>query len=87
MEAYIVEKSGATLGCLYQVLIEECIANLQDQCEEAQARRNQDGKAEQFPVLAMPELRKEKTRLSQPSTFELAPSPPAAKAQEPAHAT
>ncbi|WAO84637.1 Ipa protein [Fusarium falciforme] len=93
MEAHTVQKAGATLGCLYQALAEECIADLEDQCEQAQARKEQDGKAEQIPVLATQEpleeqmesrRHKQKTRPTQPSAFKVATNTPEIEEQEPA---
>ncbi|KAH7234142.1 hypothetical protein B0J15DRAFT_571794 [Fusarium solani] len=93
MEEYIDDKAGTTLGCLYQALIEECIADLENQCEQAKARTKQDSKGEQIPVPATQEpqeervtsqRRKEKTRPTQPSTFNVAMNPPAEEAQGPA---
>ncbi|EEU48986.1 uncharacterized protein NECHADRAFT_75698 [Fusarium vanettenii 77-13-4] len=93
MEAHVVQRAGATLGYLYHILVEECIAELEDQCEQAKARAKNDSKGEQIPVLATQEpqeervesqRRKEKTRPAQPSALNVAINPPAEQAQEPA---
>ncbi|KAM7197295.1 hypothetical protein V8F33_005723 [Rhypophila sp. PSN 637] len=86
LDHYIVEKTGTKLGFLYQDTIEYCLASIQRECQKELDKikpPSQGGEAGYIPFPETddrPEVRvqqrrqKEKTRPTQASIFEIAPT-------------
>lgn len=85
LDRFVVGTAGTNIGFLYQDLVEECFANLQNQYQQVTDVINQRGKSES-PLLAIPapqspekqlEERKQKNKTRPPhsAAYEIVPRP------------
>ncbi|KAK0653029.1 hypothetical protein B0T16DRAFT_435514 [Cercophora newfieldiana] len=81
LDQFVIERAGTKMGFLYEDLIQDCLADLQKQHQQAKAKLEKVEYAAP-PVLYIPEKReerveqrkeKEKTRPSHSSVYEIAP--------------
>lgn len=82
LDQFIVSKTGSKMGFLYQDLVEDCLADLQTQCQEIKAKIEKTEYVP-LPVTVSRSLEervarrkhKEKTRPSQSPILEIVPAP------------
>ncbi|KAH6604786.1 ipa protein [Trichoderma cornu-damae] len=88
LDQFVVSKTGSKMGFLYQDLMEECLADLQTQYQLAKSKLDKTDHVP-LPVTAPKSLderveqrrRKEKTRPSQSTIFEMISTPEVAEKQ------
>ncbi|WYZ43697.1 hypothetical protein EsH8_VII_000133 [Colletotrichum jinshuiense] len=96
LEQFVIDKTGAKLGHLYQDLVGDCFSDLQSQYENFKAKASQDQTAwTPLPVpppepkekLVEQRRQKEKTRPSGPSAYDIVPvAQPVEEQSQPAQA-
>ena len=85
LDRFVVETAGTNIGFLYQDLVEECFADLQNQYQQVTDIVSQRGKIE-LPLLAIPapqspekqleeRKQKDKTRPPHSAAYEIVPRP------------
>lgn len=81
LDQFVVDKTGSKMGFLYQDLVEECLADLQNQCRETKAKLDKTEYVplpvtDPQPLKERVEIRrhKEKTRPGQSTIFEIIPT-------------
>jgi hypothetical protein len=86
LDQFIVDKTGTTIGFLYQDLNEDCVSDIQDHYQQQKAKIGQDAKTELAAPLMAPMIetssaavrveqrrQKDKTRPAHSSVYEIAP--------------
>ncbi|KAF5618616.1 asparaginase 3 [Fusarium sp. NRRL 52700] len=96
LDAFVMEKTGAKMGSLYQDELEKAFRNVELQYQEAKDKANQDSKADFVPIDTTPmdakekieaRRQKEKTRPEHSSVYAITPTRDSFEDKEPAKAT